>query len=705
MRPIFVFGMDFLGFNPIHDYPSWFFLLCLATGLIYAGLLYYRNHREGFSRMSLWIFAALRFLAVSLLSFLLLAPLIERLSRHVEEPILIFVQDNSRSVVLHPDGFDAAGYLQGKDRFLEALETKFQILEYTFGESFNPADSISFDEKLTDISEVFSGIGSGYSNRNIGAVVLASDGIVNRGVNPLFLGSGLTYPVYTMALGDTLPRRDLLVGRINHNRMTYLGNDFPVEVFVEARQAENLSSQLTITRDGETVFSRDLQFSDGLHQETILAELSADRPGMQRYRVNLATVAGEVTLVNNSRDFYIEVIDGRQQVLILAHAPHPDVGALKLSLEESENYEVTAMMFSEFEGGLQAYNLLVLHQLPGQNHRMDDFFERVAAADLPVLFVLGQQSDFRTFNSLGTGVNIQTRSDAFTETLPSLNPSFSLFGVPETTTGMLPNLPPLYSPFANYELAGGARVLLFQKIGQVVSDQPLAFFSGPAGPKTGVITGEGLWRWRLATYSRMGSHTAFDELIYRMVQYLSVREDRSRFRVRAEEFLFENEEVVVEAELYNPSFELVNEPEVSLVIVNGEGLRFPYQMGRTSKAYRLSAGRFPPGDYNHQATTSFGGETFTAEGKFTVSPLNLEGVQTIADHNLLYQLAEQSGGEMFYPDQWERLREHLLNRDDMNPVLYTRKTFDEMINLKGIFFVLLILLAAEWFMRKRGGSY
>jgi hypothetical protein len=698
-------GLGGQGFRVLFDYPTWFLLFCLLCGGAYAGLLYYRNSRDGFSRTMSWVAAVFRFLSVSLLAFLLLGPLVERVTRQVEDPLLIFAQDNSGSVVLHAEAMDVAAYLEGVDRFLDAMEGRYQVRSYTFGEAFRASDSIGFEEKVTDISEVFSGIDQHYSNRNIGAVVVASDGLYNRGINPLYVAAGKPYPVYAIALGDTTPRRDLLIGRVNHNRLTYLGNDFPVEVVVEARQGDGRSSRLTISRAGEILFSRVLDFTGDHDIQTIAAELTADAPGMQRYRAAIAPVEDEVSLANNTMDFYIDVIDGRQQVLILSHAPHPDVGALKMALEENENYEVTVSLFDSFDGNLEAYNMLVLHQLPGPGRDLRGFVEQVAAAELSCLFIIGQQTDLAAFSQLRNGLAISPRSDAFTETLPALEENFSLFSVPETTKSLLPSLPPLFSPFARYTMAAGTQAMLNQRIGQVVSDQPLLSFSRAGGWKTGVISGEGIWRWRLSSYARTGSHAAFDELINRVVQYLSVREDRSLFRVHAQAFLYENEEVRLEAELYNRSYELVNEPGVSVEIIGEDGQSFSYEMSRTSNAYQLVAGSFPPGEYSYEASTNFGGERFAAGGRFTVSPLNLEELRTIADHNVLFQLAEQSGGTLFHPGQWEELADHLMGREDVNPVMYARKTFDELINIKALFFVILLLLAGEWFMRKRSGSY
>jgi hypothetical protein len=186
---------------------------------------------------------------------------------------------------------------------------------------------------------------------------------------------------------------------------------------------------------------------------------------------------------------------------------------------------------------------------------------------------------------------------------------------------------------------------------------------------------------------------------------LSVKEDKNLFRLRTDHFVFETDPVIIDAELYNASFELVNEPLVQLTIINEQGMRFSYEMGRTSNAYRLNAGNFPPGEYTYQAFTSYAGQVHEAAGKFNVSALNLEGLRTIADHNLLFQIAQSSDGEMYYPGQWNQLADALNNRDDILPVMFSQKEFHELINLRVLFLLLLLLLSAEWFLRKWNGSF
>ncbi len=694
-----------MNYNIIFDYPFWLVLLCIACGLTFSGLLYYRNKKDDLNKTLTVVLAVVRFIAVSLIALLLLAPLIQKMIQEVEEPLLVFLQDNSQSIVLAGDStYYQDNYIPEMEAFLETMSDDFDTRLYAFGEYVRD-DEISFSDRMTNISDVFREIDARYSNRNIGAVVLAGDGIYNRGANPLYASAAANYPVYTMALGDTVPRRDLIMKRVNHNRITYLGNRFPVEVIVEAFESRGMSSRLTISRDGEEVFGEDISFTSNHQVQTVALQLEADEPGMQQYSVALSPLQGEVNLQNNTGDFFIDVIDGRQQILILANGPHPDVGAIRQSLEENDHYEIESAMFKDFDGSLEAYDLVIMHQLPSNDHPSGRLFDEAGELGSSILYVVGSQTNISAFNAMQQALEIQPRSDDFVETLAHFNRSFVLFTLPESAIGLLDVLPPLFSPFANYRGAADANVLLYQKIGQVITEQPLVLFAESGQSRTGIITGEGLWRWRLNAFMRQGNHHAFDEMLSRIVQFLALQEDRSLFRVSAENLVFENDAVVFDAELYNRNYELINEPEVQLFLTNEEGVEFSYIMGRTANAYRLDAGTQAPGQYLWEARVTVGNEVYTDEGLFNVRSLDLESLQTIADHNLLFQLANNTGGQLFYPGEWDDMRMHINNREDIHDRLYSHKEFVEVINMKALFFIILLLLAAEWFVRKRSGGY
>ena len=89
--------------------------------------------------------------------------------------------------------------------------------------------------------------------------------------------------------------------------------------------------------------------------KTIFKEFStlvkAKDPGIQKYTISLSPVDGEITMRNNRKSIYVQTIDGRQEVVFLYDAQHPDVKALKQAIETKENYNFSAMPVADFNIG------------------------------------------------------------------------------------------------------------------------------------------------------------------------------------------------------------------------------------------------------------------------------------------------------------------------------------------------------------------
>jgi len=161
----------------------------------------------------------------------------------------------------------------------------------------------------------------------------------------------------------------------------------------------------------------------------------------------------------------------------------------------------------------------------------------------------------------------------------------------------------------------------------------------------------------------------------------------------------------MDAELYNPSYQLINDPEVNIIITNSEGKKFSFTFNRTSNAYHLNAGQLQAGMYSYEATVKVGEQLYTKKGEFNLTPVQLELTHTIADHHLLYQLATEHAGKMLFPNQIDELPKLLDSRDDIKPVIYSHVSYSPLIDLKWVFFVLLALASLEWFLRKWNGTY
>jgi hypothetical protein len=260
-------------------------------------------------------------------------------------------------------------------------------------------------------------------------------------------------------------------------------------------------------------------------------------------------------------------------------------------------------------------------------------------------------------------------------------------------------------PFAQYNADPSLVPLAFQRIKNIVTPAPLIAAGTVNGRKTGIIFGEGLWRWRLYNYTMSGSHLEFNELVDKLVQYLALRDNEDNFIIDFKPVYNETEHVQMTAEVYNDAYEMVTTPEVSIVLSDSTQKEFSYLFDRTSQFYRLDAGLLPVGEYRFRANTVLGTEELSESGTFAVIPVNLEQIDLRADHGLLFRLSGETGGMLFTPDESDALIQAVLDNHSIKNTSYFQVMINELLNLRWIFFVLILLLGTEWFLRKFWGIY
>ncbi|MFS8617205.1 MAG: VWA domain-containing protein [Solitalea sp.] len=694
-----------LVFNSV---SPWWTLPCILAGVLYAWLLYRKeSHFPPFLRGAL---GTGRAIAVALIAFLLLAPLFKDISRTLEKPIVVIAQDNSASILLDEKNRD--WYTRELPLRLEELqkqlEETYHVQLYHFGEHVESGNRLDFSEKQTDISLLVQELKTRFAGRNLGAVILLSDGIYNKGSNPLYELQGLDAPFYTIALGDTIPQKDLVLASADHNQVVFLENDFRIEVHAEAIGAEGATTRLRIQHDGHTVFSETIRITEPDFRVQVPVDLTATETGRQKYVIDLEPVEGELTEKNNSIITFIDVLDTRQKILVLAEAPHPDLGALKQALERREQYEVDIQLASGDLNQLetQPYSLIILHQLPSARHGIPAFLQTIQEQNLPVWFIVGNQTNLAALGQAQQTIRFARFGGNYNEVFPVTDPAFYLFTLPEESRNRFAALPPLSSPFCEIVPQSPLVTLFSQRIGTVETGQPLLSFSTQGNSRSAWLFGEGLWRWRLHDFRLHGDQQAVDDLLIKTVQYLATREDTRRFRVSTPQSIFsENEAVTFTAELYNESYEAITSPDIRMTIRDEQGNTFPFLFSKGAGRYHLDAGLLPVGEYTYTASVEVGGQESTASGSFVVHAQNAEELQTTANHQLLYGMAEKSGGQLLYPDDILRLGGLLSEKETISPLLYEEERYEELINFKWLFFLLLTLLSAEWFIRKRNGLY
>ena len=680
--------------------PLWLSVFCLAFGVGLSYLLYRKNRTlEEVSRNIRYLLFSLRALYLSILAFLLLSPFVLSLDPVVEKPLLIFGQDRSASISYSTDSNTLNSYGLERDAFLKKVEENFEVKYYDFGEKVNLNEgSDLYEQRTTDISSFLKEVKLGYENRNVALMVLASDGLYNRGENPIYTSSNLPFPLYSLALGDTAQRKDLWVEEVKHNKIAFVENSFEVEVEIAASLLQNSSARVRILQDGAVLSNKTVRISRSDFISKLSFEILAKEVGLHRYEVEILPLDDEVSIENNNRYFFVEVLEGRQEILILTNSPHPDVSALVSAINTGKNFRAISSNVKSFNGNFKDYDLVILNQVPSIYDRNSRIEDRIG--DIPRLYILGKASNIRKFEAMDVGIKLTRFKNQFNESTPLLNADFHFFSINNENVKSIMEFPPLISPFAEYEISNNDQNLFYQKIGNVETQYPLWSFVEDNGRKDGIIAGEGLWRWRLFDHRLNGSTHLFDELIKKTVQYLSLREDKSRFRVNAEPSYFENNNVVISAEYYDKTYELNNEFEADLILFDESGNEFNFEFLRNQDTYMTDLGNLDVGEYRWKANLNDGSSIFTREGEFSIKPLQLENTKLQADHAFLFNLATKTGGNLIYPEDLKELAVEIEENPKFKPLLHYNERMKDLISFAILFVVLLLLLSAEWFIRK-----
>jgi hypothetical protein len=692
----------------IFTYSIWLTILCIGCGLLYAGVLYFKDKRlNELSKFWVRTLATLRFLSVTLLTFLLLEPLFETNKSTTEKPIIAIIHDNSESIVFNKDSlFIKNEYTKELTKLKQVLANKYEVKSYAFDNNLYPTDSLTFSGKETNISKTIKEINNSYYNRNLGAIILATDGIYNQGSNPFFEAKKLkNIPIYSIALGDTTPSKDVLIENIANNRLAYKGNDFPAEVTLKASGFKDKKSILKIFKNNTVLAQQKIIFNNDEFITTITFSLATNAIGLQKYTAVIESLNGEYSVTNNSKSFYVDVLESKQKILLLANSPHPDVAQIKRAIESNKNYEVTTKIITDFDNKIDAYSLVILHNLPSFNNNINNLSQVLENKKTPLFFILGNQTNYTSFNNLKTGLTIAS-VNSFSEAQGYVNDKFTLFKYSDNLKGKLTKLPPLQVPFSrDFKLTNASEVLVYQKIGFTQTKYPLLAFDKQSSKKRGFLIGEGIWKWKYFDFLDNENNNVFNELITQTIQYLVAKEDKSFFRVYSENIFKENEAIFIEAEVYNKSYELDNSADISITIKNEADDEFPFNFTKTSDRYELKASIFPAGNYKYTAKTVLVGKEYQKAGEFTITELTAEQTNSVANHQLLFNMADVTEGKMYLPDQLNQLEKDIETRKDLVSIIYNKKEVNDLINLKWIFFIILFLLSIEWFFRKRNGAY
>ena len=279
----------------------------------------------------------------------------------VEKPLLLVYADESVSITAEEQNRFST-WFEGQK---EALGQKYDVHYRRFGsEVAREGDSIGNSNLNTDYSKVVESINEDHYNQNVGAIIVATDGIQNLGQDPFYQDINQSGPLEVFALGDSVIQPDFEITEILNNDLVFLGNKFQIKVRYKAKRMQGNLAWLTLFKNGKKVDGVASEIVNSLEAREYIFELEADQIGLNRFTLSIEPHGDEKNISNNTAETFIDVLDNRTQVVIIAKAPHPDVAAIKTAIETNDQYEVKVHLLEDWNEDLEAIDLAILHGIP-----------------------------------------------------------------------------------------------------------------------------------------------------------------------------------------------------------------------------------------------------------------------------------------------------------------------------------------------------
>lgn len=664
------------------------FLIALIVSLAVAWLLYRADKKRVVPYP--FVTAGLRGLITFLTLFLLIAPKINKRNTEEQKPIVLFLQDNSTSfkTALGPD---LSNYQKKVTELNSKLSKDYRLITWNLDGARQKDSLFQYDAASTNLSAAINEATELYGQQNLSAVVVASDGWYNVGNNPLYSEIPLNGALYSIAIGDTNIAQDLRIAKVYANKSTSLNSQWEVRADILANRCNGIQQTVQLSdASGNVVASAPISINSDKYDGNVSFLVKANKAGLQQYNISVGKAGNEENLANNKVNVFVEVVEEKKKVLLLAAAPHPDIKAIADALKGLDQYELTVKLANEMPSSFQEYACIVLHQLPSNNTNIPAALLR----NKSVWYIAGVQNNYFELNQLQNaikfGMGIVTRGAE-----AQYNKGFNSFTLPANIAAVSDMLPPLSVSANDFTAQANAQTLWFD-----ANEKPLwTILSG--NQATAVLSGEGIWRWRIYEYKNTQQHTVVDECIRQTINFLSNNNNGKVFRTEMPKYVWNNPEYVqLNAFLYNANNELINQPEVKLSLKDSSGKVQNFVLERNGNAYRINMGALPAGKYTYTAGTNLNGKNLIDQGSFVVSSSSIEAQENGCNYTLMYALAEKNNGATFTLNNLNAIYDSIKNNNSIRPVLNEQIEASELINWKWIFFLILLLAATEWLLRK-----
>ncbi len=666
-------------------YVSLAFLVALFVSIFF---YFYKQKNDAKRRYVLFL---LRFIALFSIVLLLINPTWEKRKLFVEKPNLVVAVDNSASIK-YLNAADQVTKLIDNIKQHTALQKKFTVNYLRFGSTVQNLDSLDFSDTQTNPGALLEQVNTWYKSGGV-PVVLITDGNQTYGTDYAYYNS--KNRIYPIVVGDTVQYQDLAITQLNVNPYSVLDNQFPVEIFSVYSGNNTVHSQLNIYLGKKRVFSKTLVF-DALHQShRTQIKLKAEKLGTQFYRAVLSPITNEKNTRNNTKHFSVEVIDQTAKILLLSSFYHPDLGAIKKSIERNKQRKVVIKVGAYHNIKLPDYQLVILYQPTASLASVLDDCKKLS---LNTFIITGTHTDWTFLNQAQSSFHKET-TRATESYFPVYNPDFSEFMAKDIGFN---RLPPVEGFFGTVQFQVPYQSLLNQKIASTTTQHPLLATYEAGNQKNVVLFGEGIWKWRMQSSLIQHNSKVFDHFLGNLIQYAAKHKEYNRMRLTYDKLVYSNQEQRIRASLVDQNYQTDMQENLWLSITSKnthKTRKIPFIP--KDNEYEVVLNDLQKGLYTFKVNVA--GKKEMHYGSFTILDYNIEQSDNTADIDRLQRLTYDSKGILATVDHPENVFQSLLHDSAYKAIQKNKKIKTPIIDWYWLLGIIIVSLSAEWLIRKYSG--
>ncbi len=667
-------------------------ILYIVLGVILAiaiAVFHYYKNLKNKERVS-YLLTFLRFVSLLALFLLFINPKIEQRKIEIVKPILAVAIDNSKSIASAGQSNSVIAFVDNLKSNVE-LNNKFKLDYYSFGSNVETLDTLFFKDTQTDISKPLQQFKSIYKEANA-PILLITDG--NQTIGSSFEFKNIQQPVFSVVVGDTIKYTDVFISQLNVNRYTYLKNKFPVEVYLNYDGKVKEETQFSIFKGNQKVYSEKIIFDENKTSKKTSFHLPTTKVGTHYYTAVISTIDGEKNTTNNTKEFVVEVIDEQSKTLLLTSLLHPDIGALKESIESNKQRTVEVKVIGD-SYNLEDYESVILYQ-PISSFK--PVFKQIEKQQLNYAIITGTKTDWNFLNKIQS--NFSKKVIQQTENYqPIFNPSFSSFS--QSNIGF-ESFPPLIDKFGTITFTVPFETMLWQQVNGFLTEQPLLATYETQKSRAVVLFGENSWRWRMTSQLENKSFIDYDNFTAKIMQYLSFSKNIKRLKVDYKPLYYATDVIRIDASYLDKNYQFDSSATLWLSLINQGGKeenRFPFSL--VGNNYQIDVQNINAGTYSF--VVSVENQTAIQKGNFKVINFDAEKQFYSANIDKLKITSNKSEGAIYYLNNTKLLIDDLIADTRFASIQKMHKKLNSLIDWKWLLGLITLSLSIEWFVRKYKG--